>query len=245
MTRVGLSILFALGMLVGLLLAIPIFFISVGRKARTVHARGVVCAAEVTPLDDAIGPRLAGPALVRLSGAFEDEDSPAKDVLGLEVRLRKAGDPDRALDVGDQDVLFGTFESFATASADKRRVDQHDYLNNQYASVTPWLVPERGIAHLRLLPPAAADAGRGATRTARLDADLAAGRATMTLEVRRGDAHTPVARIALVERLPVDGADLRVSMFRTGRGLVPTGFRNGIRAIVYPASQAGRRLRGG
>ena len=34
-------------------------------------------------------------------------------------------------------------------------------------------------------------------------------------------------------------------MFRTGRGLTPTGFRNGVRAIVYPVSQFARGLRGG
>jgi hypothetical protein len=34
-------------------------------------------------------------------------------------------------------------------------------------------------------------------------------------------------------------------MLRTARGLVPTGFRNGIRLVAYPVSQLARRLRGG
>ena len=244
MQRVGLSILFVLGALVGAVLAPVVFLISLARKARSVHARGLVCAARVTALDDEVGPRLAGPALVRLSGAFTAEDARDKDVLGLALRFRRPSDDAPGALTGDQDLVLGTFESFATVRRDQARVNPDDFLANEYGSVTPWRVPARGVAHLRLVPPATADASRAPTRTARLEADMAAGRAAFTLEVRRGAAREPVARVELVERLPVDGAALRVSMFRTGRGLVPTGFRNGIRALVYPASQAGRRLRG-
>jgi hypothetical protein len=34
-------------------------------------------------------------------------------------------------------------------------------------------------------------------------------------------------------------------MFRQGRAIRPVGFRNGVRATVYPISQLARRLRGG
>jgi len=46
------------------------FPISLYRGARVVHAEGVVCRAENVARDP-VGQRLAGPALVRLSGAFE------------------------------------------------------------------------------------------------------------------------------------------------------------------------------
>src|SRR5690606_21429388 len=84
----------------------------------------------------------------------------------------------------------------------------------------------------------------GATRRARLEADIAAGRAALTLEVA-GSAPRPLARIHLLELLADDGRALRLSMARTGRGLIPVGLLGGIRALVYPASQLGRRLRGG
>ena len=54
-----------------------------------------------------------------------------------------------------------------------------------------------------------------------------------------------VAELRLIERLPIDGRALRVSMFRQGRAIRPVGFRNGVRATVYPISQLARRLRGG
>ena len=53
-----------------------------------------------------------------------------------------------------------------------------------------------------------------------------------------------LATLTLVQRLPSsDGKALHISMFRTGRHYVPTGARNGIRAIVYPVSQLARGLR--
>ena len=236
---VGLGVLFALGAVLGIVLGVlAIFWISLVRGARAVHAEGVICRAEITALDDAVGPRLAGDALVRLSGAFEDQATTGSDVLGFELRTRRAGDPPLA---GDQDLVFGTFESFVTAGRDRAATDVGDYLANRYSSVTPWWVPGRGPKTLRLVPPPAAPRGRAPTRLARLDADLAADRARMALAI---DGVT-VAAIRLVERLRAADAALHVSMFRCGRGLRPVGLRNGIRATVYPISQLGRRIRGG
>jgi hypothetical protein len=54
-----------------------------------------------------------------------------------------------------------------------------------------------------------------------------------------------VGELRLVTRAALDDRGLRASMFRQGRGVRPLGLRNGIRATVYPISQAARRLRGG
>lgn len=239
---VGLVVLFLIGALLGIALGIVFFLVSLYRGARAVHAEGVVCRAELTARDAAIGPRLAGPALVRLSGAFEDNATTGTDVLGLDIRMQRAPSPDGR--VGDQDVLLGTFESFATAQRDREATNAGDYLANRYSTVTPWWVTGTGPAILRLTPAQQSAADRAANRIGRLDADLAADRARMVLSVHAHGAATEVAELRLVERLPTDAHALRASMFRQGRALRPLGLRNGIRATVYPLSQLARGLRG-
>ena len=240
---VGLGALFLIGAALGVVIGVVIFGISLYRGARAVHAEGVVCRAELVARDPVIGPRLAGPALVRLSGAFAGPRAAGADVLGLDIRLQRVAEPDAR--VGDQDLLLGSFESFTTAARDRAATDAGDFLGNRYSTVTPWWVPTRGPAILRLAPPPAAPAARGADRTGRLDADLAADRARLVLSVHAGGAALEVAELRLIERLPDDARALRTSMLRQGRGLRPLGLRNGIRVTVYPLSQLGRRLRGG
>ena len=239
----GLGILFALGAIAGLVLGVVvIFWVSLVRGVRAVHAEGIVCRAELTARDRQLGPRLAGPAIVRLSGAFEAEDATTSDVLGLDIRMRRPADA-ASLDasVGDQDLTLGTFESFRTAIADRARTDVRDYLANRYSSVTPWWVPELGPVIFRIAPAPAQPVDRAKDRVGRLDADIAADRARLVLSA----GTIEVAELRLVERLAIDGRALRVSMFRQGRALRPVGFRNGIRATVYPISELARRLRGG
>jgi hypothetical protein len=236
---VGLGVLFALGAGLGLALAVVIVPISWLRRARAVHADGVVCRAEIEALD-ARAARLAGPALVRLSGALEGEAG-TSDILGMAIRLQATPSPD--LQVGDQDLLLGSFRSFLTAGADRKATNAGDFVANTYWSVTPWWLPGWGVVSIAATPPAPDQlpAARGADRLARLDADLAAARAVFTLS----DGDAPIARLRLVERLDVSGAALRISLLRQGRGVRPLGLRNGIRVTLYPLSQAARRLRGG
>jgi hypothetical protein len=240
-------VLFVIGAAAGFVLGVVvIFWVSLIRGKRAVHADGVVCRAELVARDGVVGPRLAGPAIVRLSGAFEPQDTKAKDVLGLDLRMRRP-DEGGSLDasIGEQDLPLGTFESFATASRDKQRTDAGDYLENRYSSVTPWWVPGIGPAIFHLTPPVARPSDRGADRLGRLDADLAADQARLAVSVQAGGTTIDVAELRLIERLAIDGRDLRVSMFRQGRAIRPVGFRNGVRATVYPISQLARRVRGG
>jgi hypothetical protein len=242
LAAIGLTILFVIGALLGLAIGLVIFPISLVRRARAVHAEGVVCRAELVAKDP-LGERLVGPALVRLSGAFGGQATTPPDVLGLDIRMQRTATND-ARD-GDQDLLLGSFESFHTAGRDRANTNTGDYLANRYSTVTPWWVPARGPVILRLVPPPPLPEGRGANRLARLDADLAADRARFALVIGTGAAALALAELRLVERLEIDDRRLRASMFRQGRGVRPLGLRNGIRATVYPMSQAGRRLRGG
>lgn len=240
MRAIGLWCLFVLGALLAIVfVALPIFVRSLIRGARAFHPRGSVCRAEVTALDDVVGPRLAGSALVRFSGVSADENSPAQTVIGMAIEFGT-----------DQDLALATFEAFLKTAEGTRTTNVADYLGNQFASVAPWRTRGLGVVWYRVIPAPEATGPKVGTRTERLDADIAADRAKLILEAREapgpdGALRSRVAELRLVERLPTDDRALRISMFRTGRGLVPTGFRNGVRAIAYPASQLARWLRGG
>lgn len=227
---------YAIGMLLGAPLALAIFVISFVRKARAVHAEGVVCRGELTsPF-----PALRGPALVRLSGAFTGARDTRPDVLGLMLRLQAHAVDDAA--VGDQDLPLASFEGFATAGRDRDATIATSFVANHYASVTPWALPGRGAVILRLVPTTTATA---ADRLASLDADLAAGRAAWQLALGDRAAPEVIGELRLIARLAIDDRPLRASLRRHGRGIRPLGIRNGIRAVVYPMSQLARRLRGG
>lgn len=240
MRSLGLRLLFATGFVIALVfVALPIFFKSLFRGARSFHPRGTVCRAEVTALDDIVGPRLAGPATVRLSSSTADENSLSPSIIGMAIKLGT-----------DQDLVVATFEAFAEVKAATRRTDVTDYLANQYASVAPWRAAGLGVIWLRAIPDPAARTPKTGNRVERLEADIAAGRAKLVLEARTGPGPDgavlrPLAELKLVERLPEDDPRFQISMFRTGRGIVPTGFRNGVRSILYPVSRFARGLRGG
>lgn len=240
---IGLVVLFVVGALLGLIIGFFVFFVSLVRGARAVHADGVVCRAEIAACDGVVGPRLAGPALVRLSGAFEAQATTGSDVLGLDIRMQKS--PSSDAHAGDQDLLLGTFESFSTAKHDREATNAKDYFGNKYSTVTPWWVAGTGPATLRLRPARELPADRAPTRLERLDTDIAADNARMVLSMHIHDKATDLAEVRLIERLPTDARKLRASMFRQGRALRPLGLRNGIRATVYPLSQLARSLRGG
>jgi len=242
LAAIGLWILVGIGAVLGLVLGLVLSLVSLVRGARAVHAEGVVCRARLTSRHVAAD-LLVGPALVRLSGALEPQNTAGTDVLGLDIRFQPVGKDDATY--GDQDLLLGTFESFATAARDRARTDAGDYLANRYSTVTPWWLTGHGPVILRLVPPPPAAADRGSSRLARLDADLAAGRAGYTLMVDTGSGEIALADLQLTERIDIDDRRLRASMFRQGRGVRPLGLRNGIRATVYPMSQLARRLRGG
>lgn len=237
--RLVLGFLFVLGLAIGAVIGVlAIFWISFYRRARVVHADGVVCRAEITAVDKVVGPRLEGPAIVRLSGAFESQNTKGTDVLGLEIRLQKEASND--VRVGDQDLVFGTFQSFRTAKKDRAETDVTDYLGNTYHSVTHWDLPALGPFKLTILPPPPGPKDRGKDRLSRLEADIEARRARLSLNAGVRE----IATIKLTERLDVSNSRLAVSMFRCGRGIRPLGLINGIRATVYPIGQFGRRLRG-
>jgi hypothetical protein len=234
----GRAVLYLIGALLGLVIGLLFFLISLFRGSRALHADGVICRAEVIAKDGVVGPCLAGPALVRFSGALHKDGSPEQDILGFEIRMQREADND--VRIGDQDLLLASFESFAAIGKAKETTNVRDYLANTYSTVTRWLVPGIGptVLHCR---PAGPRTESTSARNAHLDADIAADRARMLLSANQID----VAEIRITERLPDDLRTLRTSMSRHGRDVRAVGLRNGMRVTVYPLSQLARRLRGG
>jgi len=212
--------------------------VSLVRRSRMFHPEGVVYRAEVAPLSaDPASPRLAGPALVRFSGAWwKRREWP--DVLGLAIRFGDPGAP--APD--DQDLLFATIRRPWTMPFAPLATHVHDYLANDYYGVSPFDVAGLGRRYLRIVPTRGA-AGRADDRASRLAAEVARGAVRLELQVsvtpRIG--YTPFAELRVVSPLGgVDQAALRFSPFRDGRGIVPRGLVHAMRLGAYRASQAMR-----
>lgn len=234
----------ALGRLVGLMLA-PITGIgALLRQARFFHPEGVVYRAMVRPLPlpppyGDVAKRLTGQALVRLSTAWWRHGHEWLDVLGCAIRFRGG---EREItpepEVSDQDLLFATVRWPWTTLAAPLMTHQHDFLGNNYHGVSPFDVTGLGPAKWRLISPVIATEGRD--RGERLDRAVSEGRARFTLQVRRlraGAEWVDVADLWLRERVDIDQSALHFSPFRSGRGIRPRGFVQGLRAPTYAASQ--------
>lgn len=221
------------------------------RRARLFHPDGVVYRAEVRPLATEgplaeLAQRLAGPALVRLSGAWwrwRRGHGELPDVLGVAVRFRDTRDvtPDAA--PADQDLLFATFRTIWQLPIAPLTTDVHDFLANEYHAVLPFDVAGSGRVKWRLVPPRTPASGED--RRERLERAVAAGLANLRLEVRPirlGARWVAVAEIALRERVLLDEQALRFTPFRTGRGIVPSGLIQAARAATYMGSQVGRSI---
>lgn len=256
LAAVSLGARFALGAGTGAVLGVVFFVLALVRGARPVHAEGALCRGRLIPGTDPLGRALAGPVLVRFSGAFTDQRGVSSDVLGVLLRLRtdehQASEDPR---VGDQDLLLATFESFRTAGRDRAATCVTDYLANCYSSVARWWIPGHGPGTLRLTPVTrvanptlvtSQERGQATpTRVERLDVALAQGPVALRITVERaGAAPLELAELHLEQRIEAPDHRMQASMFNCGRGVRPVGFRNGVRATLYPMSQFGRRLRG-
>lgn len=228
----------ALGWAVAPLFALTSFL----RQARTFHPAGVVARAEVEALPSGrwLGELLAGPALVRFSGALWKSERHFPDVLGCAIRFRASPRVSPEPEEGDQDLLFATIRKPWTMPFAPLATDVRDYLSNRYFAVSPFDVPDFGRVFFRAVPEQRSpDTG---LRGERLAGAIAARRAQLRLEVRHPHrlAWTPVARVRLVELVAIDQARLSFDPFRAGRALVPRGLVHAMRRGAYAASQAAR-----
>ncbi|WP_437590498.1 hypothetical protein [Sorangium sp. So ce1000] len=224
------------------------------RRARLFHPDGVVYCAGVKALATegevgALAQRLAGPALVRFSGATwrwrggKGERRP--DVLGVAVRFRTSEEVTPVASAGDQDLIFVSARRLSTLLFAMFTTKRHDFLDNDYYALARFDVAGFGRAEFRLVPLRAA-AAEG-NRREKLERAAAAGLALMRLEARRRGARArwmAVADIELYEPVDIDQRALRFNPFQTGKGIVPRGLIQATRRAVYTASYLGRAIGG-
>ena len=238
-----------LGGLLGALLA-PIAAVGARlRGGRVLHPAGTVCAAEVLAVADEpalvdLAQRLAGAAIVRLSGSTWKREGPP-ELLGCALRLRGDRPLTPEVDPRDQDLLFATMRSPWALPLAMLTTARHDYLENVYYSVGCLDAGALGAVELRLVPqlravaPGAVD---GDSRGERLAAAIADGHARLRLELR-GGGHgrwRALCELRLRGRLELDAAALCFSPYQTGQDLRPRGFLHAMRGPTYAAGQAPR-----
>lgn len=226
------------------------FLASLIRGDRIFHPDGVVYRAEVQPIAKqgplgALALRLAGTALVRLSGGIWDwpQGRHRPDVLGVAVRFRAEDEltPERL--PGDQDLMFATARSVPELAVAPFRTDVDDFLNNHYYAILPFYLADVGAAYLRLVPQQPSPAG--ADRRDRLALAAAQDTAVLQLQLRVGDTGEqwqPIAGIDLRERLPIDDDLLTFDPGTSAMGLVPRGVLQSMRPPIYAASRLGWQL---
>jgi hypothetical protein len=228
----------------------PITFLgSLIRGARLFHPDGVVYRAEVKPIAQGgplgqLAQRLAGTALVRLSGALWKwpQGTRAPDVLGVAMRFRSLDEVTPRSLPGDQDLLLATSPSVPGLVLALFRTDVSDFLSNQYYAILPFDLEGAGKVHLRLVPTHGAPAGHD--RHERLALAVAQRTAVLRLEMQvegAGEPWLPIAAIDLRERLTIDDRDLAFDPASSAMGLVPHGVLQRLRLLAYAASRAGRR----
>jgi hypothetical protein len=233
------------------------------RRARLFHPDGVLFRADVRPLvrEGAVGElaqRLAGPALVRLSSAWWRHEKELPDALGIAVRFCGRAPTATTVEASarDQDLLFATFQHIWSLPLAPLTTNVHDYLANEYHAILPFYVLGLGRVKFRLLP--TRQRGAHGRRRERLERAVAAGNAIFTLEVMetgglgarlrsparvlRMSRWQPVEVIDLEERSLVDQEALSFTPFHAGRGIMPIGPFQMMRAATYAASRAGRKV---
>ena len=211
------------------------------RDARLAHPSGVVCAADVVPLvkEEGEGPlsafatRFTGGAIVRFSGSFwRRVDAP--EPLGCAIRFRGPRPLVADASPGDQDLITATTSLY-----------HRDYLRRPYYALGSFDADRLHNVAVRLMP-VEVDLHPGTSRRERLLNAIDTGQATLRLEVRprreRDAAWQPLCELHLRGLLLLDQEKLGFSPWRTGLGLVPRGALQAVRAIVYPAGLAARRL---
>jgi hypothetical protein len=241
------------GSWLGALLAPFTSSISWLRQARMFHPCGLTCRAELqvaTSDADAlcVAQRLVPTALMRWSSAWWKRWE-WMDALGVALRFTTSPLSSDASD-GDQDLLFATIRRPWTLPLAPLTTRQHDFLANDYYTVSPFAAEPLGRIEFRLRSEAGVPLP-GATRTERWLAAVA-DRRTLVLEwapYRKawqafdGRSFRPLVRLVMTEIIELDQERLRFDPFRAGRGIEPVGWIHDARRATYAASQRARALR--
>lgn len=234
-------------------------------SARTFHPDGVYFEGKVTSLDPPapfakLASRLVGSAVVRPSlGAHKTGTPDGKfDIAGFTIRLTTTGaaigpNPNP----GDQNFTFlAGLKSLANLATSPFTQNQFDYLDpgNAYYPAIAYRIasasdgePTQDIS-LRVVPEpftpsdaSLANPTNGDQREAKLRLAVQEHKAALRIEAKvKGGAWTPLVRIAMERPITIDNEAFHYYPDLAGRGLIPQGVVNALRAELYPASQAAR-----
>ncbi|MCY1061445.1 hypothetical protein [Nannocystis sp. SCPEA4] len=241
-----------IGRALGLSLAPIAFLASAIRRDTIFHPDGVIYRADVRntakdPLLKPLAHRLAGTALVRLSGALWSWPAGRRrpDVLGIALRVRGNKEDTPRLLPGDQDLLFVTASSMFGVAVTALATDTGDYLDNRYYhTLVPYQLAGVGRVYLRLVP--AKPAPAGTDRNQRLALAAAQGKAELELELQApdlsDDSWRPLATVELREQLELENDAIAFHPETSAMGLMPVGLLQAMRPAIYAASRAGARL---
>jgi Dyp-type peroxidase family len=230
------SIRMAVGSVLGVVLAPVAWVISFARAGRVVHTNGAAFEAllDIEGSDDrlvvgtVLGSAASIPVTARLSRGYGRPLS-KPDVHGLAVRLPDAGGAGR-----HQDLLV------ASARRDGRGRDRTETTigYGPLLSSTLRVATAQGQIVVRAAP------AQEMPEDATVHAGNASGLAFDISVAAPGEDGTRVARLTLGDALAPDEAEaLTFTVGNDGGGITPIGVFNAARLIVYPAGQAGRRLR--
>lgn len=216
--------------------------VSRARSAKSLHPHGVVHRCELEVHGGGPDRLLAGVPFLREPGVHSGvvrfsrslglpELSP--DILGMAIRLEDAHGPGRPQDLllvtsGDGAVIHHLF------------VPGRGYFDLPYSSVLAYRgAGDAFLVGARIAPGAPRPEGHG-SEFADLDAAANTGRLRYEIGVAPVNGRlTPVATLAVGERLPDDLNALRFNPWNTGGGLHPSGPINAIRDLAYRRSQEG------
>ncbi len=210
------------------------------RRSRMFHPRGVIVRGQVRALPGSaleLGQRLSGYVLVRFSGAlWKKHEWP--DVLGCALRFRRSSELTATPDPEDQDLLLATIRSPWTTLLAPLSTRQHDFLDNDYFGVSPFLLASGERVKFRLRPASAESSGE--SRADKLRDALARAPVLLTLAVRPdrlAAKYEACAEIALETPVALADDTLRFDPFRSGRGIRPVGLVHNARTATYAASR--------
>ncbi len=215
------------------------------RQARMFHPSGHTFSGRIEPIVgghfDALGARLDGRVLVRVSGAMSKREREWFEVLGIGMRIRPGLGRAITEDAqsGDQDLLFATIRSPLMMALSPFTTDASNYLQ-EYWAVSPFAAPPVGRIELRLRP--IGTARIGGSRIDRLREAVRRADAGWWVEARRTmtlDWH-PVAVVRLEREIYLDQSALAFDPFLAGADIEPVGLVHAIRRAAYASSRQAR-----
>jgi len=246
----------------------PIFaHTSASNDARTFHPDGFYFEGKVTSLDPSgplanLASRLVGSAVVRPSlGAHKAGTPDGKfDIPGFTIRLTTTGAPiGPNPNPGDENFTFlaglKSLANLATAPFTENQFDYLDPGNTYYPAISYRIAPSSATdseptqdISLRVVPeaytpsdPSLAKPTNGDQRDAKLELAVKEHKAALRIEGQvKGGAWTPLVRITMDQPITMDNEAFHYYPDLAGRGLVPQGVVNALRAELYPESQAAR-----